>query len=99
MTKESLQKKNLYSIIAKTNIRISYLKHKEFFELIEYSLEEKISQFDESDKEILNEIEKAMNIILDSFSVIGLNGDIFSVETFSFAPPKIRKVAELPSAE
>jgi hypothetical protein len=94
LTKESLQKKNLYSIIAKTKIRISYLKHKEFFELIEYGLEEKIPQFDESDKEILNEIKKAMNIILYSFSVIGLNRYIFSVETFYFAPTQGKKSSE-----
>ena len=94
MTKEFLRKKNLYSIIAKTKIRILYLKHKEFFELIEYGLEDKISQFNESDKEILNKIEKAMNIILDSFSVIGLNGDIFFVETFYFAPTQGKKSSE-----
>jgi hypothetical protein len=43
---------------------LSYLKYKEFFKLIEYGLEEKISRFEESEKEeILKELEKARSLV------------------------------------
>ncbi|MGH1049044.1 hypothetical protein [Bacillus sp. SRB_8] len=43
---------------------ISCLKYKEFFKVIEYGLEEKISRFEESEKEeILRELEKARSLI------------------------------------
>ncbi|EOO34196.1 MULTISPECIES: hypothetical protein [Bacillus cereus group] len=43
---------------------ISCLKYKEFFKVIEYGLEEKISRFEESEKEeILKELEKARSLI------------------------------------
>jgi len=43
---------------------LSYLKYKEFFKLIEYGLEEKISRFEELEKEeILKELEKAKILI------------------------------------
>lgn len=51
---------------------LSYLKYKEFFKLIEYGLEEKISRFEESEKEeILKELEKARSLVgqfLDSIT-------------------------------
>ncbi|WP_426981412.1 hypothetical protein [Bacillus pseudomycoides] len=43
---------------------ISCLKYKEFFKVIEYGLEKKISRFEESEKEeILKELEKARSLI------------------------------------
>ncbi|MDC0763036.1 hypothetical protein POF51_20165 [Brevibacillus sp. AG] len=47
---------------------LSYLSYKEFLNLIEHGLEVAISRFGETEKEeILNELEKATNVLLKNF--------------------------------